>query len=192
MNSHIMPLNLTRALSIEGWMDVTDLTWLAEHVAGHELIIEVGSFLGRSTTALLDNASENSVVYAIDDFYGPREPEIEYSDDRRQQFYETFLANMSEYIAAGKLKVIKGNHNDFNLGSDLRPDMVFIDGAHDAVSVARDISLWLPRLRQGGLLCGHDYKWWPAVKATVDALFGEGGVSIDPNTDIWYFKKEQL
>jgi predicted O-methyltransferase YrrM len=183
--------DLARALTIEGWMNESDLTWLAEHVPGHKVVVEVGSFLGRSTTALLDNASEGTVVYAVDDFYGPREPEIEYSAERRSEFYETFLANMREYIDEDRLRVIKANHNDFRIGSDLRPDMVFIDGAHDAVSVVRDITLWLPRLLPGGLLSGHDYHWWPAVKASVDAVLGAENVNIDPDTDIWYIKKEE-
>ena len=182
-------MNLERALSIEGWMNEADLAWLAEHVAARKLIVEVGCFLGRSTTALLDNAPKSAVVYAIDDFYGPREPEIEYSHERREQFFIEFLENVIVYVDAGRLRVLKGNHNDFNLGSRLRPDMVFIDGAHDAASVARDITLWLPRLLPGGLLSGHDYRWWPTVKEAVDMLLGEDNVHVDQGTDIWYFNK---
>ena len=37
-------------------------------------------------------------------------------------------------------------------------DCVFLDGAHDYLSVSRDICHWLPKVRPGGLICGHDYE----------------------------------
>ena len=36
-------------------------------------------------------------------------------------------------------------------------DFIYIDGAHDLASVRRDIALWWPKVRPGGILAGHDY-----------------------------------
>jgi predicted O-methyltransferase YrrM len=37
-------------------------------------------------------------------------------------------------------------------------DFVFIDGDHSYEGCAKDIDLWYPKLKEGGLLSGHDYR----------------------------------
>lgn len=52
--------------------------------------------------------------------------------------------------------------------ADQSLDLVFIDGDHAAVG--RDIIAWFPKIRVGGVICGHDYGFWPGLKPTVDKL----------------------
>ncbi|MES2199322.1 MAG: class I SAM-dependent methyltransferase [Chlamydiota bacterium] len=53
---------------------------------------------------------------------------------------------------------------------------MFIDGNHDYDFVKEDIKLWLPKVRAGGILAGHDYdpegKEFSGVKRAVDELLG--------------------
>ena len=51
-------------------------------------------------------------------------------------------------------------------------DLVFIDGAHSYENVKQDIALWLPKVRKGGILSGHDYSLeHPGVLKAVDEAF---------------------
>jgi hypothetical protein len=43
---------------------------------------------------------------------------------------------------------------DFPLAS---LDFVFIDGNHDRAYVERDLALWAPRVKTGGIVAGHDF-----------------------------------
>jgi predicted O-methyltransferase YrrM len=55
-------------------------------------------------------------------------------------------------------------------------DFVFLDADHNYEAVQADIAAWLPKVRPGGILCGHDYAneaypLWGVARA-VDEAFG--------------------
>lgn len=49
-------------------------------------------------------------------------------------------------------------------------DLLFIDGLHDADSVETDLKAWVPFVKSGGLVLGHDYNQ-DGVREAVDAFF---------------------
>ncbi|MGC1879132.1 MAG: class I SAM-dependent methyltransferase [Rhabdochlamydiaceae bacterium] len=55
-------------------------------------------------------------------------------------------------------------------------DLVFIDANHEYGHVKQDILSWLPKVRPGGILAGHDYDpripMFSGVKQAVDEIFG--------------------
>lgn len=62
-------------------------------------------------------------------------------------------------------------------GADLIPDQsldfVYIDAAHDYRNVAIDIDAWLPKVKPGGMIGGHDYnhKKYPGLVQAVNERF---------------------
>ena len=76
------------------------------------------------------------------------------------------------------------------LVSDGALDGCFIDASHDEWNVRQDIKDWLPKVRPGGFLCGHDYETakWPGVKVAVDDIF-QGEIMLIPskNCYIWVY-----
>jgi predicted O-methyltransferase YrrM len=168
-------MQIEKALSIQGWMERPEIIWLAEQASKHKVIAEIGSYMGRSTRALADNTS--GIVYAIDDFQGPREIEVA----NRDLIFDQFLSNMAGF--EGRLNVIRANHRELP-AIDFRPDMVFIDGAHEYEGVKADIDFWLPRMAPKGLICGHDYQWFEGVRQAVHEVFPNFRVA--DGTSIWY------
>jgi len=69
-------------------------------------------------------------------------------------------------------------------------DLVFIDGDHRRESVAQDIEAWWPRIREGGVLAGHDFAiTYPGVvQAAMDFAFTMG-LQLFLAPEIWWFNK---
>ena len=56
-------------------------------------------------------------------------------------------------------------------------DFVYIDGNHRYEYVKKDIELYLPIIKKGGLICGHDFKHEGGVTQAVREMFTDFGFS---------------
>lgn len=177
-------IDISKALAVGGWMTERELLWLAQQAQARNVIVELGSYLGRSTRALADHTP--GVVYAIDDWFGPRDTPSTITDLNRAFLFDIFQWNVRD-LGEDKLRIVKCDHKSIPI--ELQPEMVFIDGGHEYENCSYDISYWMPRLQSGGLLCGHDFKDdFPDLRRAVDELIP--GYRIAPGTSIWYATKE--
>jgi predicted O-methyltransferase YrrM len=162
-------INIDKALTIDGWMYPMHLEWLAQQAATRMNIIELGSWVGRSTRAICDNTT--GLVWAVD-MWAEKDP-----FPNAELAYNMFLTNLADQISIAKLAIIRMSTDDAyekyfkpNFGFPYF-DMVFIDANHTYEYVKRDILNYQTLLRPGGLLCGHDLNHEGVAKA-VDEIFG--------------------
>lgn len=72
-------------------------------------------------------------------------------------------------------------------------DFVFIDAEHSHEAVRADIAAWVPALKPGGWLCGHDYHGlagvhW-GVRQAVDEFAGQHGLTVElDEDDTWFIR----
>ena len=61
-------------------------------------------------------------------------------------------------------------------------DLVYIDADHTEKSVREDVKFWAPKVRSGGIVCGHDYDFskFPGVTIAVDEYFGRENIETIP------------
>ena len=137
-----------------------ELEWLHETAKRMNSIVEIGSWKGRSTFALLSGCP--GIVYAIDHFRGDSDSIIQQGMVKREDVYQTFMQNVGHFQ---NLRVLKMDSihavKVFSGEIEVFPrmiDMVFIDGEHSYESVKPDLEAWLPKAKK--LICGHD--WEPA------------------------------
>lgn len=66
-------------------------------------------------------------------------------------------------------------------------DIVFIDANHTYDSVKEDINLWLPKVKEGGILCGHDFriKHFGTILAVYERFFP---IEIE-HDNFWWIRK---
>lgn len=153
-----MNINIIKAQAIDGWLTKEELMWLAEQAQTHKLIVEIGSWMGRSTRALADNTE--GVVYAVDTWEGNPEHRTLLKNRSGDWLFEQFGHNVEDLLPGPVYKVrplkstSKEGANYLGNHYHNRFDMIFIDGARDYESVKADILAWRPLLAEHGLLCG--------------------------------------
>ena len=167
--------------AIEGYMRWPELMFLYETAQKMDNVVEVGSWMGRSTDALLSGCK--GTVTAVDTFAG--------SDDsgdatnwiaKEKDIYAEFMKNVGHYPNLEVMKMT--SEAAAGLIPDKSVDCVFIDALHTYEGVKKDIELW--RNKPTKILCGHDFdeRAWPGVCAAVRELLGEPHGVAD---SIWWF-----
>lgn len=131
-------------------------------------IVEVGSWLGRSTIAMADMLREceiNGKVYAIDPHNGYRG----LSEPKGPPTFSVFWRNVKLYELENYIRPIIAETR--NVTWDKPVNMLFIDGLHDYDNVKLDFDTFDSNIIKGGFVCFHDYgrSALPDVKRFVDA-----------------------
>lgn len=191
-------INLDRARTIEGFMSDEEMTWLGSKAIKNKVIIEVGSWMGRSSRAIGDNLGEDCILYCVDHWQGSLSEKFDPNSSHGKAFYMdgdyayyTFLNNNRDLIEKGKIIPIRMHNKSaatYFKENKIKADMVFIDAGHAYEEIKEDIKNWLPLVKEGGTICGHDFYpdgWtWGGVKKAVEEAFPLAKVA--PSTSIWY------
>ena len=185
------------AIYVPGYMSAMELAWLAENAKGKETVIEVGSWLGRSTKAMAMTVGGS--VYAVDHWKGTGGGDATGEEAKTIDPFAEFCHNVGYELNRRKVQTIHMKHEDLSepltchdgLTLDVHlvepADLLFIDGSHEEVDVRRDIKNCVSKVKPGGILCGHDYTpAHPGVIAAVNDMLP--GFQVAPGTSIWWVK----
>lgn len=172
-----------KALRIQGWLTRREgelLFHLARRIRQGEVIVEIGSFLGRSTAFLASGASEDAIVYAID----PHTGNPNWAEAHGVTAMDTsvpFRANMHRLGLSRKVQpVVAISAAAAAAWAESRPiGILFVDGFHSSDAVYEDGSLWLPRLADDGVAAFDDWQD-PEVWRGITRLIAEGHLPQEP------------
>lgn len=107
--------------------------------------VEVGSYRGESAVIITETGRFRKFT-CVDIWYGTP-PGTEEDFDQRIAGHPVIEKLRLPSIEAAK---------KFPDGS---LDFVYIDARHDYKNVSNDIRAWLPKVKDGGWITGHDYSW---------------------------------
>ena len=166
----------------ENWFDYEEVYKAAVDAAKDgSVFVEVGSWRGKSACFMgveIINSGKSIKLYCVDNWS---------QGDTKKDFLSN-TENVKDVI-----RLVEGISWEMASCFDNNSvDFCFIDASHDYYSKKRDIEAWLPKIKIGGTIGGHDYtpnmdKHNQTYDAVNDVL-GEENIFVTKN--VWlYYKK---
>ena len=150
------------------------LQQLLDYIKVEDLVmVEIGCFTGESTEVFC-SSDKVKMLYAVDPWESGYDTNDTASEVDMKQVEKEFDDRLSEFSNYEKIKLTGLDASQKFDDNSL--DVVYIDGCHTYECVKEDITTWLPKVKKGGYLCGHDYfrpRLNKHVKTAVDSLLGE-------------------
>ena len=134
---------------------------LARRCTGKGVIVEIGSWKGKSTACLGQGSRDGArvKVHAIDPFTGSSEHGDVYT-------FPEFQSNVKATGIESLVTPHPMTSKDAAVGWTEPIELLWIDGAHEYECVHLDYTLWEPHLIPGGVIAFHDSTdpgVWPVI-----------------------------
>tara|TARA_B100000287_G_scaffold333763_1_gene318936 strand:- start:2272 stop:2829 length:558 start_codon:yes stop_codon:yes gene_type:complete len=136
----------------------------------NQRMIEIGSYMGESTM-LFASSQIFKEIHAIEPFAG--------HEDFNEKYNHNWYRVKKEFEKNTRFfdNIIHHEAYSYNIVDEFNDDydFIYIDGSHDYKDIKRDLELYLPKLKKGGIIGGHDYhEWgWPGVFKAVNEVVGK-------------------
>lgn len=146
------------------------------------LIVEIGSWEGRSTVAMAA-AAHPRIVHAVDTWRGSP-GEISEVLAGQRDVYAQFCANVAAF-SAGNVEAHRAGWRDY-LPTITRPvALAFVDAEHTYAEVHDNIAALMPLMASGGVICGDDVNCLPVRRAVADLLNPH---RVDVKATVWSWR----
>lgn len=187
MNGLKMKHNYTE---IHGWFNMENqYSELLDLVPDGGIFVELGVWRGRSTSYIVTeivNKGKDVKFFAVDAFKGAVKSPDPYEITSYQNsgdVMEDFLKNTSHLKDHFNFIV---NESDLAAGSfeNESVDVIFLDAGHSYEAVKDDIKAWLPKMKNGSMMSGHDFNWEGVRNAVLESLG-----TVDKVENVCWFKK---
>jgi predicted O-methyltransferase YrrM len=133
-------------------------------------VAEVGCYTGESTFWLLMRAGSMVCIDRWEDYVEDNGP----TGNTVVQNMALVEANFDALMAQTDGRITKLKTDSLTAARQMPDrsfDCVYLDAGHEVDEVSADINAWLPKVKDGGILAGHDYTSdRPGVIQAVDDL----------------------
>lgn len=171
---------IPRMLSLEGGSMSEVIGLVATH-PGTRRYVEIGGYEGGSVLTLgLRFLNRDIDFYSVESFMGNLSGTVDGQPLPSRRKFSEHLARFPGL----RVNLVPGDSQlAAALFEDASVDCVFIDACHDTLAVLRDIDVWLPKIRPGGIIAGDDYGW-DSVRTAVNQRFPSANVT--PIGWVWW------
>jgi len=149
--------------------------------------LEIGSDVGDTICYLLDNNKE-LFMHSVD----PYENYIDWNGNNlneRENVYRFFLDRVKKFENRCTQHRMRSD-DAVSLFDNNFFDFIFIDGLHTYDQLTKDCFNYYPKLKLGGLFCGHDYTVISGVHKAANEFANKVNKKISTTiNDVWYWYK---
>jgi hypothetical protein len=167
-----------------GWLKPSsrhDLYTVMNELGCFKVGAEIGVALGKNAKVMLDMIDGLELICV--------DPWTKYSNWKQEQMDNRYQRTLNRLAYYGDRATIirKESMEAVKSVADGILDFVYIDGFHDFDWVMSDMIFWIPKVRRGGIVAGHDYYpfYRAGVMTAVDAYVKGHNI-----TD-WYVTREK-
>ncbi len=149
---------------VPGWLSDEEgeaLYELAQECTGKGVIVEIGSWKGKSTICLgLGSRAGNGIrIFAVDP----------HADYRHGEFKD----NIERAGIADLVTPVQGLSQQVADDFDEPIELLFVDGSHEEDDVRADFDKWVPKVVDRGIVAFHDTTWHDGPRKVVaEKIFG--------------------
>lgn len=162
----------------ENWFDYEGLySEIVLNSKDDSHFVEVGVWKGMSACFMAVEIinSGKKIKFDCVDTWEFVETSTEITEPQFESLFEIFESNIEP--VKDQINIIKSlSWDGAKLYEDNSLDFVFIDAGHDYDSVMKDLKAWYPKIKDGGIIAGHDYHFNIGVYPAVNEYFGETNV----------------
>jgi len=162
-----MELNLIHSHRPENTHWNFGLVSLANLFPEDAVMAEIGIFEGESTSIFLPKVKK---IYCVDPWCDVLSFETKQDIGGSWCFEDVYNSFMRRLGNNEKLVVLRMASVKAAEVVDEPLDVVYIDGDHRYEGVKSDILAWMPKIKEGGILSGHDYRQRDGVRQAVNEL----------------------
>ncbi len=163
------------------------------HVKDKLQICEIGSWTGTSSVlfAIYARATKGK-VFCVDNFKGNSNL---LASAKKHDIKAILEKHLKKFKVEEYVEVLKMDSSEASLKFKSNTlDVLFIDGEHSCPGVKKDIELYWPKLKVGGIMIGHDY-FHSTVKEAILEIFPnhkhERYLKGKTESSIWYIEKRR-
>ena len=187
------------AAGVEGWLSEEQARRLwdaARGVPPGGLVVEIGSFRGRSAIVLASALAAGARLVAIDPHAGgDRGPqEIAPEAERGEADNRAFNANLRAAGVDVRVEHVRLTSAEAHGSVAAAIDLLYVDGAHRFAPARDDIVRWGARVRDGGTMLVHDS--FSAIGVTLAMLtslaFGSQWRYLGRTSSLAEYRRERL
>jgi hypothetical protein len=163
---------------IPGWFDYEDLyAGVVGAARDGATFVELGTYMAKSAAFMMLKIRESGKSIRFDsyDIYcmAPGAEDEKAMIDHHGSLEQAARACFKDCTGLDSERFL--HNKDSALAAELYDDgtvdFCFIDADHSEAAVKSDIAAWLPKIRAGGVIAGHDFDF-PEVRSAVQSFFG--------------------